>query len=111
MCHASNNSQNNDVFQEEESFQLPPFQPIEDVIESSSLVRKDVASLTLSSQIVVDLFSNSQNLPTCEEDNLNEAELNDLYDDDGNLFLNDEVLYSSDDDSDSDLYMELESEE
>lgn len=82
ICHASNDSHNNDIFQEEESFQLPTFQPIEDVIESSSLVRKDVASLTLSSQIVGDLFSNSQNLPMCEEDNLDEAELNDLYDDD-----------------------------
>lgn len=52
-------------------------------------------------QIVVELFSNSQNLPTHEEDNLNEAELDDLFDDDVNLFLNDEVLNSSDDDSQS----------
>lgn len=104
VCHASDDSMNNDVFQEEESFQLPPLQPIEDVIESSSLVRQDVASLTFSSQTVADLFSNCQNPPTCEEAHLNEDDFNEFHDDDGNLFLNEELLNSSDDDSENDSF-------
>lgn len=100
-CYAINDSQNNDVFQEDESFQLPPFKPIEEVIESSSLVRQDVASLTISSQTIADLFSSSQNPAPCEEADLNEGEVDAFYDDDGDLFLNNEVLWSSDSDSES----------
>lgn len=101
-CETNNDSSNNnEVFQEEESFQLPPFQPIEDVIESSSLVRLDVASLSLSSQLVDDLFSDSQNPPSLDQEaDLDVAEPNEV-DDDGDIFFTDEVRYPSDDDIDS----------
>ncbi|KAK1364079.1 hypothetical protein POM88_039640 [Heracleum sosnowskyi] len=95
----SNDQPNNDVFQEEESFQLPPFKPIEDLIESSLLVRRDVASVSVSSELVVDLFSNNEKQPTCEEADREETKLSDGYDD-GDIFFNDnEMLCSSGDDS------------
>ncbi|XP_062118652.1 uncharacterized protein LOC133832303 [Humulus lupulus] len=81
---------NNDVFQEEESFQLPPFQPTEDFIESSSLVRLDFPSITLSDQLVVDLFLNqSQNVDK-------DSDLDEDFDE-GNIFSNNETFLSSDD--------------
>ena len=81
---------NNDVFQEEESFQLPPFQPTEDFIESSSLVRLDVPSVTLSDQLVVDLLLN-QNQNVDKDSDLEEDF------DKGNIFSNNETFLSSDD--------------
>ncbi|XP_062094208.1 uncharacterized protein LOC133800269 [Humulus lupulus] len=81
---------NNDVFQEEESFQLPPFQPTEDFIESSSLVRLDVPSVTLSDQLVVDLLLN-QNQNVDKDSDLDEDF------DEGNIFSNNETFLSSDD--------------
>ncbi|XP_062085975.1 uncharacterized protein LOC133792082 [Humulus lupulus] len=81
---------NNDVFQEEESFQLPPFQPTEDFIESSSLVRLDVPFVTLLDQLVVDLFSN-QNQNVDKDSDLDEDF------DEGNIFCNNETFLSSDD--------------
>ncbi|KAL8156481.1 hypothetical protein AgCh_001541 [Apium graveolens] len=100
LCEVSNYQPNNDVFQEEESIQLPPSKPIEDLIESSSLVRKDVASLSVSGELVDKLFVNNEKQPTCEEDDSEETELSEGYDD-GDIFLNDnEILCSSDDDSD-----------
>ncbi|KAK1383580.1 hypothetical protein POM88_021315 [Heracleum sosnowskyi] len=91
----------NDVFQEEESFQLPPFQPVEDSIESSSLVRRDVASATVMSELVDDLFSNDEEERIGEETDQEKNELNEVYDD-GDIFLNNnEVLCSSDDDNEA----------
>ncbi|XP_062081341.1 uncharacterized protein LOC133786147 [Humulus lupulus] len=81
---------NNDVFQEEESFQFPPFQPTEYFIESSSLVRLDVPSVTLSDQLVVDLFLN-QNQNVDKDSDLDEDF------DEGNIFCNNETFLSSDD--------------
>ncbi|XP_062086451.1 uncharacterized protein LOC133792559 [Humulus lupulus] len=81
---------NNDVFQEEESFQLPPFQPTEDFIESLSLVRLDVPSVTLSDQLVVDLFLN-QNQNVDKDSDLDEDF------EEGNRFSNNETFLSSDD--------------
>ncbi|KAK1383296.1 hypothetical protein POM88_021031 [Heracleum sosnowskyi] len=99
LSEVSNDQPNNDVFQEEESFQLPPFKPIEDLIESSSLVRRGVASVSVSSELVVDLFFNNEKQPTCEEADPEETELSEVYDD-GDLFFNDnEMLCLSDDDS------------
>lgn len=92
-----NDSPNIDVFQEDESYQLPPFQPVEDLIDSSSLVRRDVASLIISDQLVVDLLSKNEKQPTGEENDLDEAEENEI-DDDGNVFFDNEVICSSDDD-------------
>lgn len=94
-----NNLSNNDVFQEEESVLLPSFQPIEDSIESSSLVRRDVASLSLSNELVADLFSKNEDQPTRDDDELDEAEENELYDD-GNIFIDEEVIFSSDNEDD-----------
>ncbi|XP_062080195.1 uncharacterized protein LOC133784947 [Humulus lupulus] len=79
-----------DMKREEESFQLPPFQPTEDFIESSSLVRLDVPSVTLSDQLVVDLFSN-QNQNVDKDSDLDEDF------DEGNIFCNNETFLSSDD--------------
>ncbi|XP_062113352.1 uncharacterized protein LOC133824484 [Humulus lupulus] len=76
---------NNDVFQEEESFQLPPFQPTENFIESLSLVRLDVPSITLSDQLVVDLFLN-QNQNVDKDSDLDE-DFNE-----GNIFSNNETF-------------------
>ncbi|KAK1382537.1 hypothetical protein POM88_020272 [Heracleum sosnowskyi] len=91
----------NDVFQEEESFQLPPFQPVEDSIESSSLVRRDVASATVMIELVDDLFSNDEEERIGEETDQEKNELNEVYDD-GDIFLNNnEVLCSSDDDNEA----------
>ncbi|XP_074325778.1 uncharacterized protein LOC141663841 isoform X2 [Apium graveolens] len=100
LCEVSNYQPSNDVFQEEESIQLPPFKPIEDLIESSSLVRKDVASLSVSGELVDKLIVNNEKQPSYEEDDSEETELSEGYDD-GDIFLNDsEILCSSDDDSD-----------
>lgn len=96
-----NNQPHNDIFQEEESVQLPPFQPAEDSIESSSLVRKDVASVTLTSQLVVNLFTSKEKQPTSEEADQDDTELNEVYDDGDIFFNNTEVLYSSDDGSET----------
>ncbi|KAK1360625.1 hypothetical protein POM88_045099 [Heracleum sosnowskyi] len=109
LSEVSNDQPNNDVFQEEESFQLPPFKSIEDLIESSSLVRRDVASVSVSSELVVDLFSNNKKQPTCEEADREETELSDGYDD-GDIFFNDnEMLCSSDDDSEETFETESDS--
>ena len=71
------------------TFLLPPFQPTEDIIESSSLVRLDVPSLTIPSQLV-DLFSD-------QNTNIdNQVDLDEDFDD-GNMFLNDETYLLSDD--------------
>ncbi|WOH08702.1 hypothetical protein DCAR_0728148 [Daucus carota subsp. sativus] len=95
-----NDLSNNDVFQEEESVHLPSFQPSEDLIESSSLVRRDVTSLSLPRGLVADLFSNDKKQTTCDEDDLDEAEQNELFDD-GEIFIDSEEIVSSDHDSET----------
>ncbi|XP_074342702.1 uncharacterized protein LOC141680349 [Apium graveolens] len=101
--------QSNGVLQEEESFQLPPFQPVEDLIESSSLVRRDVASVILSTEIVGDLFSSKGKQPIGEEADEDEVELNE-EDDDGHIFFKDhEVPCSGDDNSETTSETEYES--
>ncbi|XP_074364849.1 uncharacterized protein LOC141705882 [Apium graveolens] len=90
-----NDLSNNDIFQEEESVHLPSFQPVEDSIESSSLVRQDVTSLSLSDKLIADLFSKNEYQSSRDDDELDGTEENEIYDD-GNIFFDDELIFSSD---------------
>ncbi|KAK6158974.1 hypothetical protein DH2020_006288 [Rehmannia glutinosa] len=93
----NNKSVSDDVFQEEDSSELPSFHPIEDVPDTSSLVREDVAPITLSHEMLLKL-RNEKFLLLDQEDNIDDLE---DYDDDGRPFINDEVTLESDTDSDS----------
>ncbi|XP_062094257.1 uncharacterized protein LOC133800316 [Humulus lupulus] len=95
ISHVEDDFLNNDVFQEDHSFQLPPFQPTEDLIESSSLVRRDVAPLTLSSEFVQMNIGGE-----VDEDEF--IELNNDFDD-GDIFFDGEVICSSDSETENDL--------
>ena len=59
---------NNEVFQEEESTELLPFQPMEEVIENSILVRQDVEPLIIPGKLVVDLNNNHKDLISDNDD-------------------------------------------
>ncbi|KAH6797536.1 hypothetical protein C2S52_022090 [Perilla frutescens var. hirtella] len=85
----------NDVFQEDDSNELPPFNPTEDVMETSLLVRKDIDPVTVPHEVVIKLRT--------EESNLNDPEMEDIedYDDDGRHFVNDESILESETDDDS----------
>ena len=48
---------NDDIFQEEESSELPHFQPIEEVVDTSLLVRQNEEPITLPHELVVKLRS------------------------------------------------------
>ena len=87
---------NNKVFQEKESIELPPFQSVEEVIESSTLFRGDVQPLIIAGELVVELNINQHDLMSDDDDdNDDEAEYdeNDNHDDD-NIFYNNEDVYS-----------------
>ena len=88
---------NDEVFQEEESSELPPFQPTEDVIEMSLLVRRDVQPIILPDDFVVDLRPNSEVFINNRGEDEEDGEF-----DDGLLFGDDELMceYLSDEDSD-----------
>ncbi|KAH6771782.1 hypothetical protein C2S51_010186 [Perilla frutescens var. frutescens] len=85
----------NDVFQEDDSNELPPFNPTEDVVETSLLVREDIDPVTVPHEVVIKLRT--------EESNLNDPEMEDIedYDDDGRHFVNDESILESETDDDS----------
>ncbi|XP_074378004.1 uncharacterized protein LOC141719504 [Apium graveolens] len=91
--------------EEDESVQLPPFRPVEDSIDCSSLVRRDVAAVTLTDQLVADLFSRTENQHIADDNDLEGDEENEI-DDDGYMFLNNEELCSSDDDNETSSEME-----
>ncbi|XP_062114288.1 uncharacterized protein LOC133825348 [Humulus lupulus] len=74
---------------------LPPFQPTKDLIESSSVVRRDVAPLSLSSEFV------QMNIGG-EEDEDEFIELNEDFDD-GDIIFDGEVICSSDSEAENDL--------
>ncbi|KAF4360553.1 hypothetical protein F8388_017803 [Cannabis sativa] len=82
---------------------LPPFRPTEDLVESSSLVRQDVAPLALADELVSEL--NIKNHNQSMEDQHDEDF------DDGTIFFNNDVVLSSDDElfcsSDDDI-LEME---
>ncbi|KAL5568137.1 hypothetical protein UlMin_024712 [Ulmus minor] len=88
---------NDEVFQEEESSELPTFQPTEDVIETSLLVRRDVQPIILHDDFVVDLRPNSEVFINNRGEDEEDGEF-----DDGLLFGDDELMceYLSDEDSD-----------
>ncbi|PON64026.1 hypothetical protein PanWU01x14_127930 [Parasponia andersonii] len=98
-------SLNNEVFQEE-STELPPFQLIEEVIESSSLIRRDVEPLTIPGELVMELNINNHDLLINDNDDDDDVEIDyeeDGFYDNGNLFFNnEEVYYDDEDDLDSD---------
>ncbi|XP_062119146.1 uncharacterized protein LOC133832883 [Humulus lupulus] len=74
---------------------LPPFQPTEDLIESSSLVHRDVAPLTFSSEFVQMNIGGE-----VDEDEF--IQLNNDFDD-GDIFFDGEVICSSDSEIENDL--------
>ncbi|KAM6589519.1 hypothetical protein CsatA_012124 [Cannabis sativa] len=76
---------NHGIFQEEESSELPTFEPIEKVIETSSLVRRDVPPTTLSNELIAELHIDNGHIDNREEDG--------DFDDNGRMFINDETLY------------------
>ena len=88
---------NDEVFQEEESSELPTFQPTEDVIETFLLVRRDVQPIILPDDFVVDLRPNSEVFINNRGEDEEDGEF-----DDGLLFGDDELMckYLSDEDSD-----------
>nr|KAJ0195833.1 hypothetical protein LSAT_V11C700377160 [Lactuca sativa] len=81
----------NDIFQEEESNELPPFQPSEELPNTSLIVRNDVEPETLPLEAV--LAVRNRNVVA---DNLDDV------DDDGRIFLNNEAILDSETDNDSD---------
>ena len=98
--HVEDGSLNNDIFQEDHSFMLPPFQPIEDLIDSSSLVRTDVAPLSLSSEFVQMNIGRD-----VDEDEY--IKVNEDFDD-GDIFIDEDMLCSSDSEAETDLEEEFD---
>ncbi|KAD6118954.1 hypothetical protein E3N88_10225 [Mikania micrantha] len=84
----------NDIFQEHESNELPPFQPTEKLPDTSPVVRNDVEPESLSYEAV--LAIRNANVPA---DDL--IDVDDGYDDLGRIFLNDESILDSETDHDS----------
>jgi hypothetical protein len=85
----------NGIFQEEESSELPPFQPTEVLPDTSLIVRNDVEPETLPYEAVQAI--RNANAPVDDlEDN------DDEYDDGGRSFLNNEPILDSETDHDSD---------
>ncbi|KAL5569407.1 hypothetical protein UlMin_025982 [Ulmus minor] len=78
---------NGEVFQEEESSELPPLQPIEDIIESSLLVRRDVQPIILPDDFVVDLRPNSEDFINDQGEGEEDGDF-----DDGLLFADNELM-------------------
>ena len=64
---------NNEFFQEEESTELSPFQPIEEMIESSTLIWEDIEPLMILGVLAMDLNINHEALLSDDD--------NDGYDD------------------------------
>jgi len=91
---------NDDIFQEKESSELTPFQPTEEVVDTSLLVRQNEEPITLPHELVVKLRS-EQAFLNDREQNLEDIE---DYDDDGRFFITDEVTLESETDDDSDDY-------
>ncbi|XP_052206833.1 uncharacterized protein LOC127811166 [Diospyros lotus] len=89
---------NDDIFQEEESSELPPFQPMEEVVDTSLLVRKNEKPITLPHELVVKL-RREQAFINDQEQNLEDIE---DYDDDDRFFITDEITLESETDDDSD---------
>ncbi|XP_062119368.1 uncharacterized protein LOC133833127 [Humulus lupulus] len=98
--HVEDDSLNNDIFQEDHSFMLPPFQPTEDLIDSSSLVRTDVAPLSLSSEFVQMNIGRD-----VDEDEY--IEVNEDFDD-GDIFFDEDVICSSDSEAETDFEEEFD---
>ncbi|KAI3709420.1 hypothetical protein L2E82_39182 [Cichorium intybus] len=96
MKHDEDEVSMNDIFQEEESSELPPFQPIEELPETSLIVRNDVEPETLAHE-AVQALRNEKVLVHNSED------IDDEYDDDdGRIFLDNEPILDSESDDDSD---------
>ncbi|XP_052181232.1 uncharacterized protein LOC127794290 [Diospyros lotus] len=89
---------NDDIFQEEESSELPHFQPTEEVVDTSLLVRQNEEPISFPHELVVKLRS-EQTFLNDREHNLEDIE---DYDDDGRFFITDEVTLESETDDDSD---------
>ncbi|KAL4585273.1 hypothetical protein LXL04_009889 [Taraxacum kok-saghyz] len=85
----------NDVFQEAESSELPPFQPTEELPNTSLIVRNDVEPETLPLETVL-AIRNRNVVP----DNLDDDD--EFDDDDGRIFLDNEPILDSDTEDDSD---------
>ncbi|KAI3780397.1 hypothetical protein L2E82_10378 [Cichorium intybus] len=86
----------NDIFQEEESSELPPFQPTEELPETSLIVRNDVEPETLAHEAVQALRNEKVIVHNSED-------IDDEYDDDdGRIFLDNEPILDSESDDDSD---------
>lgn len=88
-------SSSTDVFQEEESSELPPFEPTEELPNSSFIVRKDVEPETVPYKEVQELRNLYSRVGDLED-------TTDDYDDSGRIFMNDESTLDSDPDYDSD---------
>lgn len=87
-----------DVFQEEDSSELPPFNPIEGVDEPFILVREDVEAESVPHAMVLKLRGQEAFLND-HEDNMENIE---DYDDEGRVFINDEESFDLENDNDSD---------
>ncbi|KAK9070391.1 hypothetical protein SSX86_010793 [Deinandra increscens subsp. villosa] len=88
-------SSSTDVFQEEESSELPPFEPTEELPNSSFIVRKDVEPETVPYKEVQELRNLYSRVGDLED-------TTDDYDDSGRIFMNDESTLDSDPDYDTD---------
>lgn len=93
--HDEDEISTNDIFQEEESSELPPFQPTEELPDMCLLVRDDIEPETLPREEVLAIRNGNAYV-----DNIHDAD--DDYDDEGGIFLNDEPLLDSETDGDSD---------
>ncbi|XP_022019939.1 uncharacterized protein LOC110920001 [Helianthus annuus] len=85
----------NDIFQEEESSELPPFQPTEELPETSLAVRNDVEPETLPYTEV--LAMRNVNAPMDDLESID-----DEYDDVGKMFFNNEPVLDFETEHDSD---------
>lgn len=81
-----------DVFQEDDSREMPDFRPTEEVVETYSLVREDINPETVPRDMV-----------NTEELSLNDHEMVDIdqYYDDGRLFVDDEPILESEHENDN----------
>lgn len=91
-------SMNEDVFQEEDSYDLPSFHPTEEVDDTSLLVREDVEPATLPHEVVFQLRNEGTSFNDRGE---NSYDIED-YEDDGRIFCDDEASLGSETDDNSD---------
>lgn len=93
--HDEDQVSSSDVFQEGESNELPPFQPTEELPDSSIIIRNDVEPETLPYEEVQKIRNSYAHVGDLDD-------VNDEYDDSGRIFINDETTLDFEPEYDSD---------